>query len=307
MIEGKKDFLDTDVFSKETLLKIVDLGIKMKKNKQKYSKSLKGKKLGMIFEKSSTRTRVSFEVGMYELGGISIFLSSRDIQLGRGETVEDTAKVLSRYLDCIMIRTYSQEMVENLAKEATIPVINGLTDLLHPCQAMADFMTIFEKKGCIEGINFCFIGDGNNMAHSLGLLASKLGANFSIATPKGYEMNNTIIEKINKNAKVSGSKIIITNDPEEAIQNADVVYTDVWTSMGQEGETEKRLKDFRGFQINDELVKLAKKDYIFMHCLPAHRGEEVSSSVIDGENSVVFDEAENRLHIQKAIMYLLLK
>ncbi len=307
MIEGKKDFLDTDVFSKETLLKIVDLGIKMKKNKQKYSKSLKGKKLGMIFEKSSTRTRVSFEVGMYELGGISIFLSSRDIQLGRGETIEDTAKVLSRYLDCIMIRTYSQEMVENLAKEATIPVINGLTDLLHPCQAMADFMTIFEKKGCIEGINFCFIGDGNNMAHSLGLLASKLGANFSIATPKGYEMNNTIIEKINKNAKVSGSKIIITNDPEEAIQNADVVYTDVWTSMGQEGETEKRLKDFRGFQINDELVKLAKKDYIFMHCLPAHRGEEVSSSVIDGENSVVFDEAENRLHIQKAIMYLLLK
>ncbi len=307
MIEGKKDFLDTEGFSEKALLNIIELGLKMKKNKAKYSKSLKGKKLGMIFEKSSTRTRVSFEAGMYELGGISIFLSSRDIQLGRGETIEDTARVLSRYVDCIMIRTYSQHLVETLAKNATIPVINGLTDLLHPCQAMADFMTIAEYKGKFKDLNFCFIGDGNNMAHSLGLLASKLGTNFSIATPEDYKMNEEITHKIMENAKTSGSKIKITTDPKEAISDADIVYTDVWTSMGQEEETEKRLKAFQGFQVNDDLVKYAKKDYIFMHCLPAHRGEEVSASVIDGENSVVFNEAENRLHIQKAIMYLLLK
>ncbi|MGC8765840.1 MAG: ornithine carbamoyltransferase [Brevinematia bacterium] len=307
MLEGKKDFLDTDAFSPQALLYLIELGLKIKKNKKRYSKSLAGKKLGMIFEKSSTRTRVSFEVGMYELGGMSIFLSSREIQLGRGETIEDTAKVLSRYLDAIMIRTYSQNDVEILARESTIPVINGLTDLLHPCQAMADFMTILEKKGRLEGLKLCFIGDGNNMAHSLGLLSSKLGVNFSIATPKGYEMSAEITERIRKNARESGALVEITSDPFKAISGADVVYTDVWTSMGQENERERRLRDFSGFEVNDNLVKNAKEDFIFMHCLPAHRGEEVSASVIDGKNSVVFDEAENRLHIQKAILLSLIK
>ncbi len=307
MIENKKDFLDTEGFSEKALLDIIELGIKMKKNKAKYSNSLKGKKLAMIFEKSSTRTRVSFEAGMCELGGMSIFLSSRDIQIGRGETIEDTARVLSRYVDCIMIRTYSQDVVETLAKYSSVPVINGLTDLLHPCQAMADFMTILEYKGKFKGLNFCFIGDGNNMAHSLGLLASKLGTNFSIATPKGYEMKKEITDKIIYNAKISGAKIKITNDPKEAIKDADIVYTDVWTSMGQEEETKKRINDFKIFQVNEEIIKFAKEDYIFMHCLPAHRGEEVTASIIDGANSVVFDESENRLHVQKAIMYLLVK
>jgi len=307
MLEGKKDFLDTQCFSVETLMKIIYLGIDMKKNKKKYLKSLAGKKLGMIFEKSSTRTRVSFEVGMYELGGMSLFLSSRDIQLGRGETIEDTARVLSRYLDAVMIRTYSQKDIELFAKEATIPVINGLTDLLHPCQAMADFMTIFEKKGRIKGLKFCFIGDGNNMAHSLGLLATKLKMDFSIATPVGYEMDPEITKVIFENAKLTGSKVMITYNPKEAIDGADIVYTDVWASMGQEAEREKRLKDFKGFEVKKDLVSKAKEDYIFMHCLPAHRGEEVSSEIIDGKNSVVFDEAENRLHVQKAILYLIMR
>ncbi len=306
MIEGKKDFINTQCFSSNTLMKIINLGIEMKKNKKKYEKSLAGKKLGMIFEKSSTRTRVSFEVGMYELGGMSIFLSSRDIQLGRGETIGDTAKVLSRYLDAIMIRTYSQKDVEILAQEATIPVINGLTDLLHPCQAMGDFMTILEKKGRLKGLKLSFIGDGNNMAHSLGLLASKMGVNFAIATPPGYEMNVEITRQIFSNARESGSDVIITNEPFEAVEKADIIYTDVWASMGQESEREKRLKDFKDFEVNEVLVNHAKSDFIFMHCLPAHRGEEVSASVIDGEHSVVFDEAENRLHIQKAILFLLM-
>jgi ornithine carbamoyltransferase len=307
MLEGKKDFLNTQDFSEKTLYKLLSLGMEIKKHKKKYQNSLKRKKLGMIFEKPSTRTRVSFETGMYELGGISIFLSSRDIQLGRGETIEDTAKVLSRYLDGIMIRTYSQKDVELMAREASIPVINGLTDLLHPCQAMADFMTILEKKKTLKGLKLCFIGDGNNVAHSLALLASKFGMDFYIATPKGYEMDPQITSQVFENSRTSNSTIVITNDPEKAIKDADIVYTDVWISMGQEEEKEKKMKDFKNYQINKSLVKLAKKDYIFMHCLPAHRGEEVTTEVIDGENSVVFDQAENRLHIQKAILYSLLR
>ncbi|URA09377.1 ornithine carbamoyltransferase [Thermospira aquatica] len=302
-----KDFLTTQDFTPQQLLDIIHLGIRMKHNKKRYANSLKGKKLAMIFEKSSTRTRVSFEAGIYELGGIGFFLSSRDIQLGRGEPIADTARVLSRYVDGIMIRTFGHERVEELAKYATIPVINGLSDWLHPCQAMADFQTILEKKGYIRGIRFCYIGDGNNMAHALGLLASQLGAHFSIASPKNYEIDPRIKDMMTHNAQTSGSELLFTNNPKEAIQNADVVYTDVWTSMGQEEESQKRLKDFQGFQINEELVKYAKKDYLFMHCLPAHRGEEVTDSVIEGPNSVVWDEAENRLHIQKAIMYTLMR
>ncbi len=302
-----KDFLTTQDFTPQQLLDMIQLAIRMKQNKKRYANSLKGKKLAMIFEKSSTRTRVSFEAGIYELGGIGFFLSSRDIQLGRGEPIADTARVLSRYVDGIMIRTFGHERVEELAKYATIPVINGLSDWLHPCQAMADFQTILEKKKRIKGIRFCYIGDGNNMAHALGILATQLGAHFAIASPKGYEIDPRVKEIMEQNARTSGSEILLTNDPREAIRGADVVYTDVWTSMGQEEETQKRLKDFQGFQINDELVQHANKDYIFMHCLPAHRGEEVTDSIIEGANSVVWDEAENRLHIQKAIMYTLMR
>lgn len=306
-LENRKDFLDTQDFSKKALISLIELAIKMKKNKNKYSSALKNKKLGLIFEKSSTRTRVSFEAGIYEMGGMSMFLSSRDIQIGRGEPIRDTAKVLSRFLDGIMIRTFKQSDVEELAEYSTIPVINGLTDYLHPCQAMADFQTILEYKKRFEGIKFCFIGDGNNMAHSLGLLATRLGTDFAIATPPNYRMDDKVVQAMKENAKTTGSRIILTGDPKEAIDQADVVYTDVWTSMGQEEETKARLQAFRGFEITQELAKRAKKDYIFMHCLPAHRGEEVAAEVIDGPNSVIFDEAENRLHAQKAVLHELLR
>jgi len=302
-----KDFLTTQDFTPEQLLDIIYLAIKMKKNKKRYARVLAGKKLAMIFEKSSTRTRVSFEAGIYELGGIGFFLSSRDIQLGRGEPIADTARVLSRYVDGIMIRTFGHDRVEELARFATVPVINGLSDWLHPCQAMADFQTLLEKKGRIKGIRFCYVGDGNNMAHALGLLATRLGTHFACATPQGYEMDDRVVAMMKENAAQSGSEILLTHDPCEAVREADVIYTDVWASMGQEGEAEKRKRDFALFQVNEELVRLAAKDYIFMHCLPAHRGEEVASSIIDGEHSVVWDEAENRLHVQKAIMATLMK
>jgi ornithine carbamoyltransferase len=302
MLEGKKDFLDADDFSKETLLKLIGLAADIKKNKKNYSSALKGKKLGMIFEKSSTRTRVSFEAGIYELGGMGIFLSSRDLQLGRGETIEDTARVLSRYLDAIMIRTYSQENVASLASNAGIPVINGLSDLLHPCQALADFQTILECKGVLKGLKLCFIGDGNNVANSLGLFSSKIGADFTIASPPGHEIAAQIASRILSNAKASGSKISFLSEPAEAARGADVIYTDAWYSMGKEDEAEKRKKIFERFQVGPALAGLAAPDYIFMHCLPAHRGEEVSPEIIDGGHSVVFQEAENRLHSQKAVM-----
>jgi len=302
-----KDFLTTQDFSESQLLDMIALAIRMKRKKSAYAHSLRGKKLAMIFEKSSTRTRVSFEAGMYELGGIAFFLSSRDIQLGRGEPIADTARVLSRYVDGIMIRTFGHDRVEELARHASIPVINGLSDWLHPCQAMADFQTIAEKKGRIKGIRLCYIGDGNNMAHALGLLATRLGTHFSCATPAGYEMDQAVVDMMKENARTSGSQILLTHDPVEAITNADIVYTDVWTSMGQEEETTKRLRDFQNFQVSEKLVEHASPEYLFMHCLPAHRGEEVSEAVIDGPHSVVWDEAENRLHIQKAIMYTLMR
>ncbi|WP_066251541.1 ornithine carbamoyltransferase [Neobacillus drentensis] len=304
-----KDFIQLSDFSTDEILYLLNEAIEMKKL-QKQGKPhsyLSGKVLGMIFEKSSTRTRVSFEVGMLQLGGHAIFLSSKDIQLGRGESISDTAKVLSRYVDGLMIRTFSHDSVEELAEHATVPVINGLTDLQHPTQVLADLLTILEHKGKLSGLKMCYIGDGNNnMTHSLMEGAMKVGMDISIASPTGYLPNGNITEKAIKVGKQTGCSLLITNDPLEAVKGADVIVTDVWTSMGQEDETEKRLKAFQGFQVNDELCKLAKEDFIFLHCLPAHRGEEVTAEVIDGSHSVVFDEAENRLHAQKAILKLLL-
>jgi ornithine carbamoyltransferase len=263
---------------------------------------LKGKILGMIFEKSSTRTRVSFEAGMLQLGGHALYLNSQDLQLGRGESIADTAKVLSQYVDGIMIRTFSHEKIQELAYHADIPVINGLTDLYHPCQALADLLTIEEKHGELKGQNLAYIGDGNNVAHSLMIASAKMGVNITIACPAGYEPDQSVLQQSQKFAELSGSKVIVTHNPEEAAANADAIYTDVWTSMGQEAENDKRLKDFADYQVNEYLVQNAKKDYVFLHCLPAHRGEEVTAEVIDGKNSAVFQQAGNRLHVQKAIL-----
>jgi ornithine carbamoyltransferase len=305
-----KDFLSLSDFHTDEILYLLEEAMELK-SLQKQGKPhpyLSGKVLGMIFEKSSTRTRVSFEVGMLQLGGHALFLSSRDIQIGRGESISDTAKVLSRYIDCMMIRTFSHETVEELAEHATVPVINGLTDLHHPTQVMADLLTIQEHKGKLAGLKMCYLGDGNNnMAHSLMEGAAKVGMHISIASPTGYLPDGEITEKAIESGKLTGSKITITHNPVEAIKDADVVVTDVWTSMGQEAETEKRLKDLEAYQVNNELCQHAKKDYIFLHCLPAHRGEEVTAEIIDGPHSVVFDEAENRLHAQKAILKLLLE
>jgi ornithine carbamoyltransferase len=267
---------------------------------------LEGKSLGMIFKKASTRTRVSFEVGIWQLGGYGLFLSAGDIQMSRGESVSDTAEVLSRYLDGIMIRTYSHDEVVQLAASASVPVINGLTDLLHPCQALADLFTAFEKRGNLSGLKLAFIGDGNNVAHSLLLAASKLGVSVSVASPPGYEPQSFILDQAVSYAADAGARIEVIHSPIEAARDADIVYTDVWASMGQELERVQREKSFAGYQVNRELMAAAKPDALVMHCLPAHRGEEITDEVIDGPNSVVLDEAENRLHVQKAIMVLLM-
>jgi ornithine carbamoyltransferase len=265
--------------------------------------SLKGKTLGMIFDKSSTRTRISFEVGMYQLGGIALFLNSRDTQLGRGETIADSARMMSRYLNGIMIRTFAQDSVEEFARFATIPVINGLTDLFHPCQILSDLFTIIEKKGSYERLKIAYIGDGNNIANSWIEAAARLPISLALACPKGYEPNKKIMAKC---AKEASEGITLYNDPMKAAMNADVLYTDVWTSMGQEAEDKERKQIFKNYQINKRLLGEAKKDAIVMHCLPAHRGEEITADVIDGPQSVVIDEAENRLHVQKAILEILL-
>lgn len=263
---------------------------------------LAGKMLGMIFEKHSTRTRISFEVGMNQLGGKAMFLHSRDLQIGRGESIYDTAHVLSGYLDGIMIRANSHAMVKELAEHASIPVINGLTDIYHPCQALADLETIVENKGSLKGLKIAYVGDGNNVAHSLVVAAAHVGMHVSVATPVGYEPNAEIIAKAQAIAAKNGSTVVVTLDPIEAVKDADAVYADVWTSMGQEEESAKRLVDFKDYQINDALVAHAKPDYMFLHCLPAHREEEVTASVIDGPNSYIFEQAENRLHAQKAVL-----
>lgn len=299
-----RDFLDLEDFTTEELQYLLDYAIELKR-KQKASEvyqPLKGKTLGMIFEKSSTRTRVSFEVGMYQLGGHPLFLSRNDLQIGRGEPIADTAQVLSRYVDGIMIRTFAHTTLTDLAKYASVPVINALTDWSHPCQAMADYQTVLEQKGKLAGLKVAFIGDGNNMAHSLMMGAAKFGMHFAIAAPEGYLPDAEMTARSMTVAASTGGSVLVTGDTREAIADADIVYTDVWASMGFEEEQKIREKAFAEYQVNEELVKYAKPDYMFLHCLPAHRGEEVSAGVIDGPNSQIFDEAENRLHAQKAIM-----
>ncbi|HEY6009827.1 MAG TPA: ornithine carbamoyltransferase [Nitrospirota bacterium] len=304
----KKDLLAISDLTPKDLENILARAALLKRSlKQgKTRATLKGKSLGMIFEKSSTRTRVSFEVGMYQLGGQALFLSSNDLQIGRGEPIADTARTLSRYLDGIMIRTFAQETVEELAQCASIPVINGLTDLHHPCQALADLLTIREKRKKLKGLTFAYIGDGNNVANSLLEACVLAGAHFSIASPRGYELASPILDNAKRTAKKNGAIVKTTNDPHLAVRGADVVYTDVWASMGQEAEHAKRVKAFRGYQIDAKLMKGAARNALVMHCLPAHRGEEISADVIDGPQSVVFDQAENRLHVQKALLEILM-
>jgi ornithine carbamoyltransferase len=287
-------------YTVEEVHELLKLSQYLKKNPR--SKSLEGKTLGMIFEKSSTRTRVSFEAGMLQMGGHAIYLNSRDIQLGRGESIEDTARVLSSYVDGIMIRTFETEKVTQLASFSSVPVINGLCDTYHPCQALADVLTILETKGTLKGVKVVYIGDGNNVAHSFMILCAKLGMDVVVSCPKGYEPREDIIGKTVDLALESGGSFTLNYDPVEAVKGADVVYTDVWASMGQEQEAFKRLEDFRGYQVNEELLDHASSDVTFLHCLPAHREEEVTAAVIDGPCSAVFQQAENRLHVQKAIL-----
>ncbi|MEG6512552.1 ornithine carbamoyltransferase [Desulforamulus ruminis] len=303
-----KDLLTLHDFSVEEVQFMLDEAVRIK-GLQKSGiphPYLRGKTLAMIFQKSSTRTRVSFEVAMVQLGGHALFLSPKDIQMGRGESIADTARVLSRFVDGIMIRTYAQSEVEELAHYATVPVINGLTDLTHPCQILADFLTIKEHKGRLAGLRLAYVGDGNNIAHSLMYGCAKVGMNISIASPEGYKPDQKVVELAKQDALATGAKIEIVTDPVQAVTGADVVVTDVWTSMGQETEYDLRKKIFAPYQLNKELCALAKEDYISLHCLPAHRGEEVTDEIIDGPHSAVWDEAENRLHAQKAVLALLM-
>jgi ornithine carbamoyltransferase len=299
-----KHFLKLLDCTTEEIIELLDLADQLKKyvKEGKEHHFLKGKTLGMIFEKSSTRTRVSFETGMYQLGGHALFISSKDAQIGRGEPTQDTARVLSRYLDGIMIRTFEQEEVETLAKFGSIPIINGLTDFCHPCQIMADLQTIREHKGKLDGLRMCYIGDGNNMANSLIVGGLKVGMTVSVACPEGYRPDSKVLEF----AKEYGDKFILTDDPKVAAKNADVMITDVWASMGQEEEHAIRAKAFDGYQINDELMALTNAGCMVQHCLPAHRGEEITAEVFEAHADEIFDEAENRLHAQKAILVKLM-
>jgi ornithine carbamoyltransferase len=302
-----KSILDLTEMTKAELLSIIELAVAIKAQPDDYRQALAGKILAMIFEKNSTRTRVSFEAGIIQLGGQAIVLDSKSTQMGRGEPVKDTAKVLSSYVDGIMIRTYSDQMVQELAAQATVPVINGLTDHHHPCQILADFQTIYEVKGKLEGLKLAYIGDGNNMAHSFLIGGSLVGMDIAIATPKGYEPKPEFIEIAQKNAAVSQSNIEISHDPVKAVEQADVLVTDVWASMGNEAEQKEREAVFQEFQVNQQLAAFAKEDYLFLHCLPAHRGEEVTAEIIDGTHSAIYQEAENRLHAQKALLVALMQ
>jgi len=302
-----KDFIEVTDYTAAEIHEIFELARDIKANPKKYKDTLAGQTLAMIFEKSSTRTRVSFEVGMYQLGGHALFLSARDIQLGRGEPIYDTAKVLSRYVDGIMARTFAHKTVTDLADYSSVPVINGLTDLCHPCQSMTDYFTAWEKLGDLKGRKLAYIGDGNNMAHSLLLAAPKVGMHVAVATPRAYAPDPAVVAQAEVAAATAGTKVLVTNSIDEAVTGADVVETDVWASMGQEDEAEKRRNDFAGWIVDERVMSLAAKDAIFMHCLPAHRGEEVAAQVIDSKRSVIYDEAENRLHVQKAIMVTLMR
>jgi len=301
------DFLSIRDISGKEIIATLSLARSMKANRKKYRKALDGKTLALILEKPSLRTRTSFDVGIQQLGGFSVYLSPAEISLGKRESVYDVAKNLERMVEGIMIRTFAHQIVLDLAKYASIPVINGLSDYSHPCQALADYMTVQEKKKKLKGLKLCYVGDGNNVAHSLMFAGALLGVNVTVACPPGYDPNPIATAQAKDDAKKTGAVIEVVHDPLEGVKDADVVYTDVWASMGQEAEAEARKKIFLPFQVNANLMSRAKKDAIFMHCLPAHRGDEVTDEVIDSKQSVVFDEAENRLHAQKAVMFQLMR
>ena len=301
----KRDFLSIADWSSEELKKILDLSAKMKAHPAKHKDSLKGKSVALIFEKQSLRTHVTFDVGVYQLGGHAVYLTQADINLGKRESIYDVSKNLERWMDAVVVRTYAHQSCVDMGKYMKIPVVNALTDYEHPCQAVGDFLTAKEHLGDLKKKKFVFIGDGNNVCNSLMLMAAKMGTNFVAATPEGYEPPKNVFELSKEAAKSTGAKIEVIHDLTAAVRDADIIYTDVWISMGQEAEKEQKLKAFSDYQVNKELMRLAKKSAIFMHCLPAHRGEEVTDDVIDSSQSVVWDEAENRLHSQKAILYTL--
>ncbi len=302
----QKDFLSIHDLTQYEFHELLDLTREIKDNPDKYHKKLKNQVLAMIFEKPSLRTRMTFEVGMQELGGKAIYLSPNEVQIGKRETAEDVGRNLERWVDGIIIRTFAHENVVRLAKAVSIPVINALTDLSHPCQGMADFFTLREKKGGLSKVKLAYVGDGNNVCHSLMLAAAKAGSTMAVASPKGYEPNPEMVKLAREDGKETSFSLLITNDPRPAVKDADAVYTDVWASMGQEQEKEARAKVFAPYQVNPELMAAAKLDAIFMHCLPAHREEEVTASVFESPQSVVFDQAENRLHFQKAMLLILM-
>ena len=303
----QRHFLSLKDYSRGDLEEIFALARQLKADRTAYREALRGKSLAMIFLKPSTRTRVSFEVGMYQLGGHALFLDGNAIQMHRGEPIADTAKVLSRYVDGIMARVFAHQDIQDLARHGTVPVINGLSDLLHPCQALADYFTLLERRGSLEGLKVAYVGDGNNVCHELMFGAVKLGIRMSVASPQGYEPTPLIVKSAAREAqKLQSPAPEVTPDPMEAVQGADVVYTDVWTSMGQEAESDARHEAFAGYMVTPEMMAAASPEVVFMHCLPAHRGEEVAAEVVDGPQSVIFDEAENRLHVQKALLMLLL-
>ncbi len=300
-----RHFVSVVDLTPEEIQKILDFSMTLKKERAEKGENkpiLKGKALGMLFQKPSLRTRVSFEMAMVQLGGYAFYLSPSEVKLGQRESVADVARVLSRYVDVIMARVFAHEHILEMARYSRVPIINGLSDFNHPCQAIADFFTIMEKKGALKGLKLAFVGDGNNVATSLILTATKLGTDFSIATPPGYELPKSVVDQAREFAEHSGSDISITDDPHEAVRGADVIYTDVWASMGQEAESEKRRRVFPPYQVNEKLVGEAKSDAIVMHCLPAHRGQEITDGVADGPHSVLFDQAENRMHAQKGII-----
>jgi ornithine carbamoyltransferase len=303
----QKHLLSLRDYSREDLEELFDLAAKVKASPRDYRVALQGKSLAMVFQKPSTRTRVSFEVGMFQLGGTALFLGAGDIQLHRGESVADTARVLSRYVDGIMARVFAHQDVLDLARHGSVPVINGLSDMLHPCQALADYFTLKERRGRLDGLKLAWVGDGNNVCHELMIGAVKLGISFVAACPRGFEPNSAILKSCQRDAqKLRAPLPVVTVDPMAAVAGADVVCTDVWASMGQEADAERRRQAFEGFTVTNDLMAAAHPDAVFMHCLPAHRGEEVAAEVIDGPQSAVFDEAENRLHTQKALLMLLL-
>ncbi|MBI5150407.1 MAG: ornithine carbamoyltransferase [Candidatus Omnitrophica bacterium] len=304
----KRDLISLEDFSREEILSLLKMSALLKRDRASHGDHLRGKAVGLLFQKPSNRTRVSFEVGVFQLGGKCLYLGPEEINLGVRESTADVAKTLSRYLDAIVARTFRHQDVIDLARHAAIPVINGLSDMYHPCQSLTDIFSIEEKLGTTQGVVLGYVGDGNNnVCHSLLLGCAKAGIHTQVATPKGYEPDPKVVRLAKSLAQATGASIRLTHSPKDAVAGADVIYSDVWVSMGQEKQAQKRLKDFKGFQINGKLVKGAKDNFIFMHCLPAHRGQEVTADVIDGKHSIVFDQAENRLHVQKAIMVFLIE